>query len=316
MNCLMIRLSSMGDIIHTFPALSDWGKHFPNSSLTWLVEPAFSFIASLHPHCKHVLDFPWRQWRKRWYAPSMWRNLASLRHTIQSQPWDLVIDAQGLIKSAWPASWANCPLAGYDVQNAREGLASMFYDRCYPIPESLDAVTRNRQLFAHVFGYELDNLPLEFGVPISSEEPLLSSPYLVFVHGSSRQEKLWPEKNWLNLLKHCTSTGYDVYLTAGNHDEHCRSLYLAQHNHKVKAWPPQSLARMYHLLSHAACVIGVDTGLLHLANALDRPCIGLYTHSDPRKTGVVEGVYAKNLGGLDLCPDVEDVLSLYQTWFG
>jgi heptosyltransferase-1 len=317
MNFLLIRMSSMGDVIHTFPALSDWHHQFPHGQMTWLIEPSFSFLAKLHPATNQVIEFSWRSLRKKIYHAKTWQEIANVRQTIKHGHWDLAIDCQGLLKSAWPTSWASCPIAGYDFKSIKEPIASIFYDRSYRISKQENAITRNRQLFSRVFGYELEGMPLNFGVSRSLMPRTQQKPYIVCIHGTSDPLKLWDESNWLILSQWIIASGYDIYFTSGSTQEYERSKRLAQACDPLQKYihtpKPSTLEFMHHLISHSDAVIGVDTGLLHLANALEIPTIGIFMHSDPTKTGVIEGSLAKNLGQPGKAPSAHDVWRELQT---
>lgn len=309
MNVLIVRTSSMGDLIHTWPAISELKAHYPNFRISWLAEEAFADIARLHPAVDRVIALNGRRWRKRWWLPSTWREIRALRKELRDTRWELVVDSQGLLKSALPARWAKAPLTGYDWGSARESLASCFYDKRHKVDWSLSAIERNRLLFARVFGYQPQGEP-RFGVP-AGERPawVLSGRYAVLLHATSKASKEWPEGHWVELGKRL-SMQHDLVMVLpwGNERERERAERLAARMPAAVVAPKMGLIEAAGLLGHANAVVGVDTGLTHLANALNVPLAAIYTDTDPAATGVVETPWATNLGGIGLCPSVDEAL--------
>lgn len=316
MKVLLVRTSSMGDLIHTYPALTELVRHYPNCKLSWLAEEGFAEIAALHPAVHEVIPIAWRRWRKSLYKPATWRELAQLKRRLAGGGWDLVLDAQGLLKSALPAKWADAPLAGYDRHSIREPLASLLYDKTHAVSRQLAALERNRQLFGKVFGYVPEGTPL-FGIQAGARLAWLpAAEYAVLLHATSKASKEWPEPHWVALGQRLHAQGLFSVLPWGNAQEQQRAERLAAQIPQAMAAPRLRLSEAAALLGHAGAVVGVDTGLTHLANALDVPLVALYTDTDPAKTGVVEGARARNLGGVDACPGVDQVWDALQACRG
>ena len=190
-NVLLLRTSSMGDLIHTWPALTELAQHQPDTRITWLAEEAFVDIPGLHPQVQATLPIAWRRWRKHLLARDTWQQMATLKQALQGTRWDLVLDAQGLLKSALPGWLANGPLAGYDAASIREPLAARFYHQHYAVSRQLSAIERNRRLFAAAFGYEVSGAPV-FGIRAGARPGWLpAGPYAVLLHATSRDSKLW-----------------------------------------------------------------------------------------------------------------------------
>ncbi|CUA83124.1 lipopolysaccharide heptosyltransferase I [Gulbenkiania indica] len=309
MQLLIVRTSSMGDLIHTWPAVTDLAEHFPNVEISWLAEEGFADIARLHPAVRRVIPLAWRRWRRSLLSPATWREMRALKATLQGGRWDWVIDSQGLLKSALPARLAQGPLVGYDFGSIREPLASLLYDRRLTVPRTLNAIERNRRLFGQALGYNPEGAP-RFGIGAGERPPWLTEGgYAVFLHATSRPSKEWPEQAWIALGKTLAETeGWPVVLPWGNDTEKARAERLAQAMPAAVVAPRLSLPEAAGLIGHAAAVVGVDTGLTHLANALDVPLVALYTDTDPARTGVVETAWATNLGGIGACPTPEAVL--------
>lgn len=315
MKTLLVRLSSMGDLIHTLPAITDLAQHRPDVQLDWLCERAFADIARLHPFVQNVHEMAWRNWRKKLFQPATWQEMGSLKNTLRHAQYDQVLDSQSLLKSALFARWANAPIFGLDKHSAREPFAAHFYAQTFSVKKGEDAVWRNRQLFAQAFGYEVSGAP-NFGVRVPAQisgSLNLPQQYYVALHATSRDSKLWAMENWLAFLAQLhVHDPQPIYLTWGNENEKARAEHIASRLPFAQVCPKLNLLQAAELLANAKAVIGVDTGLLHLANAFDRPLVGIYTDSDPIKTGVQTSAWAKNLGGVGQMPSVQEVFDTVQ----
>ncbi|QMT40456.1 lipopolysaccharide heptosyltransferase I [Neisseria shayeganii] len=311
MKILLVRLSSMGDLIHTLPAIQDLSLHQPEIELHWLTETAFADIPRLHPFVRKTIPMGWRMWRKNLFDRAVRREIYSLKQTLETNAYDFVLDSQGLLKSALFARMAKAPVKGFDQHSAREGMAAWFYRQGFQVAKGRDAVWRNRELFAKVFSYSFDKA-VNFGIKLPSDAIVSELPqhFRVALHATSRDSKLWPEEHWIALLKKLhEQDGAGVWLPWGNEGERQRALRLAD---KIPgAWVSGrlDLLQTAYVLQQSAGVVGVDTGLLHLANGLDKPLIGIYTDTDPAKTGVQTSPWAFNLGGIGKIPAVDEVFA-------
>lgn len=311
MKVLLVRLSSMGDLIHTLPAIQDLSLRQPQIELHWLTEKAFADIPRLHPFVKQIIPMHWRMWRNNLFDSAVRQEIRDLKHRLQANRYDFVLDSQGLLKSALFARLAKAPVKGFDKHSAREGAAAWFYQQGFQVAKGRDAVWRNRQLFAKVFDYAFADQP-DFGmaIPPDIRVPGLLKRFRVALHATSRDSKLWPENHWIGLLQQLhAQDGAGVWLPWGNESERRRALRLAD---KIPgAWVSGrlDLLQTAYVLQQSLGVVGVDTGLLHLANGLDKPLIGIYTDTDPVKTGVQTSPWACNLGGIGKIPAVDEVLS-------
>lgn len=312
MKVLLVRLSSMGDLIHTLPAVSDLARMRPDVKLHWLCEESFADIAHLHPFVKKIHTLRWRQWRKKLFAKETRQAIGRLKTTLRQEKFDCVLDSQGLIKSALPAKMAGAPVMGLDRKSAREGLAALFYAKTFAVKKGQNAVLRNRLLFAQAFAYEMPSEML-FGaaVPENTGLAIPQKPYYVALHATSRDSKLWRPENWRKLAQMLHRfNGGTVWLPWGNEAEKARAEELARAAPYIAVCGKMNLLQAAALLDGAAGVAGVDTGLLHLANALDRPLVGIYTDTDPQKTGVQQSARAKNCGGIGQMPTAAEVYRL------
>ncbi|PJO78039.1 lipopolysaccharide heptosyltransferase I [Neisseria brasiliensis] len=309
MKILLVRLSSMGDLIHTLPAVQDLAQQRPDVELHWLSEAGFADIARLHPFVKKVHTMKWRQWRKNLTQAETWHEIGRLKTALQQEQFDFVLDSQGLMKSALFAKMAKAPIYGLDQHSARESWAAHFYQQKFAVEKGRNAVWCNRALFAQVFGYTMP-AQQSFGLEVPEAGRLnnLETPYYVVLHATSRDSKLWPSENWVALLQKLhAEQNAKVYLPWGNATEKTRAEHIAADLPFAIVCDKMNLLQAADLLDKAVGVIGVDTGLLHLSNALDKPVVGIYTDTDPLKTGVQVSLWAQNLGNVAQIPAVEEV---------
>lgn len=317
MHILLVKTSSLGDVIHNLPVISDIHRHFPNSTVDWCVEEGFAAIPRLHPGVGQVIPVALRRWRRRLLKSETWREIRDFRATMQADCYDAVIDTQGLLKSALIACQAQGPLAGYAADSARESLATRFYDSRYSVPKQAHAVVRNRLLVAAALGYSTEG-DFDYGIsaPDMQFDWLPTGRYVVFLTATSRNDKLWLEAHWTTLGRQLQVSGYRMVLPGGTVSERQRAARLAATIPDAIAAPPLSIAELASLLGGAQAVVGVDTGLSHLAVALGKPTVALYTATDPGLTGVLGNGYCRNLGGKGQVPSPEAVLEALRPVLG
>ncbi|MCG2575535.1 lipopolysaccharide heptosyltransferase I [Dechloromonas sp. XY25] len=308
-----MKTSSLGDVIHNLPAISDIRYHFPDAQIDWCVEDSFAAIPRLHPAVRAVIPVAIRRWRKQLAKAATWREIAAFRRQIAAASYDAVIDTQGLLKSALIARCAQGPRLGYAAASAREPLAARCYHRHFHVSRDLHAVVRNRLLAAAALGYKADGEP-DYGVDTAPGAfPWLPHrPYVVFLTATSRDDKLWPEANWTALGRALNSMGFNAILPGGSAVERERAARLAATIPRALAAPPMSIPELAALLAGARAAIGVDTGLTHLAVALKTPTVAIYTATDPGLTGVLGTGFHRNLGGKAQIPAADAVLGELQ----
>lgn len=308
-NILFVKASSLGDIIHALPAVSDMRAVHPSVAVDWVVEETFASIPSLHPAVDNVLVVATRRWRRALWRASTRAEIALARHQIREQHYDAVIDAQGLLKSALITTCARGLRYGLDWRSAREPLG-IFYDRTFDVPWSLHAVERNRILCARALGYPVPR-SCDYGIRAIARafEWIPTGRYAVLLHATSGDYKLWPEANWIALAQALNGAGSTCILPWGNAAERERAARIAVDASYAIVAPPLTLAEFPALFAGAAAVIGVDTGLTHLAGALGIPTVGIYCGTDPHATGLYECERATNLGGIGAMPDVKRILA-------
>lgn len=297
MRVLVVKMSSLGDVIHTLPALSDASRAIPGISFDWVVEEAFAEIPGWHPAVDKVIPVAIRRWRKRPFRDFRGPEWRGVREALRRRHYDAVIDAQGLLKSAVITWLVAAPRYGMDSQSVRERFAALAYHHRIAVPREMHAVERIRLLFARALNYPLLEEPGDYGVRESlttgAHEGL--APCLLFFHGTARAEKLWPEEHWIELIALATEQGYSVWLPWGSEPERERAQRLAGHREEgqtpfVKVLPRLDLLGLATLLLQASGAVAVDTGLGHLSAALDVPTVSLY---GPTRTRLI-GAYGRN----------------------
>ncbi|UTW05549.1 lipopolysaccharide heptosyltransferase RfaC (plasmid) [Amphritea atlantica] len=286
MKVLIVKTSSMGDVIHTLPALTDAVNAIPDIRFDWVVEEGFAEIPGWHFAVDKVIPVAIRRWRK-----NLWKTFTSgewkrYRMALSETDYDLVIDAQGLLKSAMLVTrYSRGIHCGYDKHSARESLAARFYQRRFSVDKQQHAVERTRQLFAQALGYQVAGRG-DFAIRshfIPDQNTI--SDYLVFLHSTTRFDKHWPEIYWQELIDKATAAGWKIKLPWGNPDEKARAERLARENRNVDVLSKLNLAQVTTVLAGAAACVSVDTGLSHMAAALDRPNVILFGPTDPGLVG-------------------------------
>jgi heptosyltransferase I len=305
---LFVKLSSLGDVVHNFPAVTDLARRHPGAHIGWAVEEAYADLVRLHPAVRESIPMGLRGLRDHPFDRERWRRLRASRQTLKGQRWDCVVDTQGLLKSALVANTARGPTYGLDRASAREALSPLFYRRSFAVPRALHAVERNRKLVGQVFGYEPEGAA-EYGLEIPPYPPVWAprGHYAVLLHAASRADKRWPDDHWISLARRLAEENYGTVFPGGTDAERVAAGRLSLLVPGGMASPPMDLWVAATLLAHASIVVGVDTGLTHLAVALGRPTVGIYTATDPRLTGL-HGDEAINVGAPGRTPSVDDVL--------
>jgi heptosyltransferase-1 len=303
----------MGDVIHNLPVVSDLRRIWPQLAIDWVVEENFAEIPRLHQGVRRVIPVAVRRWRKHLGQLATWREMRAAKAALSETYYDFIIDTQGLVKSALISRVAQGLRCGYAREVAREPLAALAYDCHYAIPRNAHAVERNRWLAAAACDYAQD-MPLRYGIhapdilPAWASENLQADPFVVLLTATSRDDKLWPEAHWIALGQTLHSQGLRCVLPAGNSAERLRAERLAAAIPAAIVAPPSPLTALASVMQAARCVVGVDTGLTHLATALDRPVVALAVSTDPTLTGVHGGPNAINLGGIGQIPEPAKVL--------
>lgn len=299
----------MGDVVHTMPAISDIAANVPGAEIDWLVEAPFAALPAMHPAVRQVMPIAWRKWRKSLFKAETRAALAAARTQLQATRYDVIIDFQGLLKSAIWAAQAHGPRAGYDWASAREPIASLFYAKRAAVAVNQHAVERSRQLAAAHLGYTVTGTQ-HFGL---RAPPLQWRPqtdrYAVLITGASRPEKLWPESSWQAIAARLTAQGYAMVWLWGSAEEGERAHRLAA-TVGGEVPPFLTVKDASALLAGAALCVGLDTGFTHIAAAFGVSTVGIYCDHEPGLVGITGEGYVASVGGRQIVPAVANVLEL------
>ena len=288
MRVLVIKMTSMGDVLHTLPAVTDAWRYVEGIRIDWAVEETYGEIPEWHPAVERAIPLALRRWRReplQWLGGAVRRSFRELRR----ERYDHIIDAQGLCKSAAIGCLARGRRVGYSADSVRERLAARCYSRRVSTPGHLHAIDRTRLLFAHALGYNVPSTDPNYGLNRDCFPTLHvpAQPYLVFNHGSTWNTKIWPEDYWHDLIGRAARAGFKVLLPWGNESERERAARLTGDQPNAVVLPGMRLGELAAVLSHAEAVISVDTGLGHLTAALGTPAVSIYGATDPSLTGTV-----------------------------
>lgn len=306
---LLVKTSSLGDVVHNLPVASDIRSVAPAAEIDWVIEESFAAIPRLHPGVSRVIPVAIRRWRARLFESAVREEIGAFARDLKRERYDAVIDSQGLLKSALISWTARGMRHGLDFASSREPL-SVFYDRTYSVSWTMHAVERNRTLAALALAYAQPST-VDYGISVDRARLawLPVEAYAVLVHAASARAKLWHETYWIELAAWLGKRGIRSVLPWGNANERARAESIARAVSGAVVAPGLALADVPAMLASARAVVGVDTGLAHLAAALKIPTIGIYCATDPAATGLYGSACAINLGGQGAPPRVSDVLA-------
>lgn len=289
---LLVKTSSLGDLIHSFPALTDASRALADIEFHWLVEEAFAEVPHWHPAVSKVIPIALRRWRRNWREAWRKGELSTFKQNVQAQHYDLVVDAQGLLKSAIPAWLADGITAGYDRGSIREPLASRLYQRSVKVSRELHAVERIRHLFAAALEYPLPSTMADYGLELQAG--ISRTRELVFLHATTWPSKHWPEAYWGELTALACAADYKVQFPWHGPDERLRAERIIAMAGNGELLPRMNLTGLKNHLASVAGVVGVDSGLAHITAALNIPAVTLYGPTSAGLTGATGGAQ-KNL---------------------
>jgi heptosyltransferase-1 len=302
---LFIKTSSLGDIIHHMPAVTESRLHCPQARISWLVEEAYAPLAKLHPAVDEVITVAWRRWRKELLTAQMWRELGAWRGRIGAKPFDAVVDTQGLIRTAVMSRFARGQRHGYDSASIREPLAARFYDVRHQVSRQLHAVERNRRLTGLALGYRPEGAA-DYGLDRSTLRTG-NERYALLLHGTARPEKEWPAENWIALGNMIAGRGVSLVVPWGSEAERMRAATIADALHNARVAERQSIEGMARLVAGAEFVVGGDTGLVHLAAAFGVPLVAIFSGTDPELTRPIGSGPMEVIGSKGVTPSVDAV---------
>ena len=310
-NILFIKTSSLGDVVHHMPALTDARKAHPDATFSWLVEEAFAPLVRLHPAIDTVIPVASRRWRKSLYAPATIAEIRASFRDIRAQRYDEIVDTQGLLRTAILARAARGVRHGYHASSVREPLASLFYDVRHRVERDMHAVERNRILSGLALGYAPDEAP-DFGLDRARIGKDSTSRYGLLLHATARREKQWPDADWIAFAK-LFAQRFELLIPWGTEAERARSEYIAAAVPGTRVPDRAPLDQVAKLIAGAQFVVGVDTGLLHLAAALGVPVVAIFAGSKPALTGPIGRGRLSILGDDGKPPSVDSVVEAVET---
>lgn len=282
-NVLIIKMSSLGDVIHCLPAIADAAGNCDEIRIDWVVEEAYQAIAEKCEYVDRVIPIALRRWRRRLWDPLVWKEMIQFRQNLQQKSYDLVIDAQGLIKSALVACVAKGSVTGLAGNSAREPLGSLLYQTKISVPKDMHAIKRTRLLFSEALKYSYPDQAAEFGLSVGDKE---RASQIFLLHGTTWSSKEWPISQWIRLSEMMVEADYEPCLTWGNELEKERCEAIARKVPGVCIIPRLDLEELLSLFAALAGVVTVDTGLGHLAAALGKPVVSVFGATDPKLTGI------------------------------
>lgn len=287
MKVLLVKMSSLGDVFHALPAVQDAFQQIPSIEFHWLVEEAFADIPSWHPAVSKVIPIAWRRWRKNLANTAVRHEMKNFYQDLRSTEYDIVLDAQCLIKSAVVSRMALGSRYGLDKNSCREPLAALAYQYPQAVAKGQHAIPRVRELLSQVLNYQIPNT-FSYGIDRNRwQRPNIEGSYWLFLHGTTWDTKLWPESYWCRLAELAVKTDRKVVLPWGNEEEQCRAKRIAEKVAGVQVLPKMGLNALNAYLAHAEGVVGVDTGLSHVVAALEVPSVAIYGATDAVLTGVL-----------------------------
>ncbi|HKW81708.1 MAG TPA: lipopolysaccharide heptosyltransferase I [Casimicrobiaceae bacterium] len=306
---LIVRPSSLGDIVHAMPIVHDIRRHRPDLAVDWVVEESFVALPTMNRGVDRVVPIALRRWRHGVLERAAWREAAAFRRDLRRDRYEVVLDLQEQVKGALIAWLARGPVHGPDRASIREPVATLAYRHCHRIDPAQHLIDRCRALAAAAFGYALDGGPhFDLVPPPLADAP--TAPYAVFVHATSRADKRWPDAHWRALAAHFAQSGRTVLLPWGTREEAATSAGLAEGIAGAEVAARRDLRELSALLAGADVVCGVDTGLVHLAAALGTPTVALFVATDPTLAGVARASpRARDLGGVGRVPEPGEVIA-------
>ncbi len=306
---LIVKTSSLGDIVHNFPAVTDVRKNFPNVTLDWLVEEKFASLAKLHEGVDSVLTVSLRRWRSEMKPVKFFKEVRDFFRKLRVNEYSAIVDTQGLFKSAILAKIARGKSFGLDLKSSREPV-SYFYDYTFSVPKNAHAIERNRQLVSQSLGYHIDT-EARFGLKITSDRyprSLKRIPYAILIPFTSNDKKRWKFENWISVGNFLNKMNLSVLFIVGNTRNHREAQKICRRIKDSTTYPISKINEITDVINNCVTLIGVDTGLTHLALAIGKPTIGIFSATDPAKTGLYTNKNAFNVGKPGSYPTCSQVI--------
>ncbi len=315
MRILIVRVSSLGDVVHNMPVLADIHRQYPDAIIDWVVEESYIGLVRLNKHVNEVIPFALRRWKKNLLSSAVRKEFSLFLNQLRSRSYDYVFDTQGLIKTGLIMGFSNTTSKGKKIGLAHktdgsgyEPLSRIFHDKSISVERHIHVVQRGREMVAKALGYTIDTPP-DFGLTVPDEHPdwLPPEPYAVFFHGTSRDSKKWPRQNWIETGQLLQESGYNILLPWGSEREYEEASSLSALLTKSKVLPRLSITEAALLTGKASFIVGVDTGLSHLAAAYDKPTVQIYCNIPRWRTCADWSDNIISLGGIDQVPTLVEV---------
>ncbi|MES2324732.1 MAG: lipopolysaccharide heptosyltransferase I [Pseudomonadota bacterium] len=314
MNILLVRVSSLGDVLHNLPMVADLLRHHPDANIDWVVEEGYVSLVRLNPHVRKIIPWGLRRWRKNLGKKETRAEIRAFFRTLREQEYDYVFDTQGLLKTGIIMGAARgrhkVGLANGSEGSGYEGISRLFHNRSIALDPRTHAVARGRMVAAAALGYSAAGAP-DFGLPgpdtANRPDWMPIVDYAVFFHGTARDAKKWAPENWIATGR--ALAPMPVLLAWGSPSEKLEAEHLAASLPNARVLPKLSMDAAVTLARNAALAIGVDTGLTHIAAAFLRPTVEIYADSPKWKT---EGNWSPriiNLGDKGAPPSADEVLA-------
>ena len=307
MKVLIIKTSSLGDIVHANSIISDLRKNHVDSEIHWLVEESFSSLLNLFPVQKTLIS-RFRSWKKNLFKKISYSEFYQLMNLIKKENYDYVIDLQGLIRTAIICRTVNS--FGFNKNSIKESFASYFYKNTIEVEKKIHAINRNRLLVAKSMNYEIDQNNISFSYNFKKDQTDPNS--IVFITGTSNFRKKWPLECWIKLAGLFRQNNYKIFLPWGSSKEYEECLAIYDQTTNCEILEKMNIDQLAKKIASSRFAIGVDTGLTHLASSMDIPTIGIYTFSNSSLTGVKNTkTSAFNMGSLNNVPLPEDIFKKF-----
>jgi heptosyltransferase-1 len=305
---LFIKTSSMGDVLHHMPAVTDARRRFPDARISWVVDELYAPLAALHPAVDEIVPIAIRRWRKRLLELPTWNEVREATTKLRARQYDAVIDTQGLVRTALMTKLIGGASHGYDADSIREPFAARFYDNTHAVSWDLHVIARNRTLTGLALGYSPEGAP-DYGFDRSFFSAAPAVPYAILFHATAKADKEWPEGRWIEIGKSLAARGLEVVLPWGNDTERARSERIAAQVSNATVPDRKPILEVGKLIAGAQLVVGVDTGFLHIAAALGVPVVAVFTIVKSH-TALPIGPGKVEMAGADKgIPETADVLA-------
>lgn len=314
---LLVKISSMGDIIHNMPLVHDLKTQYPDAQIDWVVEEAFAGLAKLNPLVSRVIPVALRRWKKSLFSAKTWAELFAFKRTLQETNYDAILDTQGLIKSALLCRLANGSSYGRNTESARERLAGFLYQYPLSVSHQLHAVIRNRLGGSLALNYAIDETKPCYDIDIRDIQTSFEIPenFIIAFHSTARDAKHWPTEYWIECGQQLNQKGFCFVLPWGDETEKSRAVLIAKELSNAMILPKLSIVQLAKLISKAKAAIGLDTGLTHIAVVLNIPTVAIFTDTHIWQAGTHPSVIGRaiTIGGKPAKPTVNQAMLAFDS---